>query len=83
MTLKTENLASVKSILWLVRFGVDASHCVESSGLLHRRKRDAVDEFDRLCLGHPWKCKELLRLEFPKAPMAPASDVRVIRRGVV
>ena len=75
MTLKTETL-----VTWLVRFGVDQSHCIESTGNLHRRKRNAMAEFARVELGWPWKYKEVVRLEFPRTPMAVASSVSVVRR---
>lgn len=49
----------------MVRYGVNASHVTESTGVIHYRRKDAIDEFKKLCENKTnFKVFELLRMEF-------------------
>ena len=69
-------------VFWMVRYGVDRSHCTESTGVLHKKKFDAIVEFEGLALKRPFLCKELIRIVFPRTPMAVASETEVVRREI-
>ena len=69
-------------VRWMVRYGVDNSHMVESDGVLHKTKRAGVAALHALVMVYPVKLAQLMRLEFD-APLHPATHMHVVleRRG--
>lgn len=64
-----------KSVLYMVIYGPDASHLIESAGTF-KLKCEAVRAFKAIAAG----CKKLLRLEF-EHPLEPATRVIVLKEA--
>lgn len=70
----------MRSVLYMVQYGVDSRHLFESLGTFNKLK-EAKAAYEGVSTGHPFKAKRLTRLSFPDK-WSGANDVRVVREVV-